>query len=171
MPGKLSPSGFDGSRPHHSELSGIGIPHGTPFSWSRSSGIPPEADSSLHQGISARSTTKPVKHKTPELQPTPVVFPQNIHRERSIGQDPDDIIDLTLDSSDVEFFNTEPTSNKPSINGLSMSSTILGPALNLAKEPHDKPRSFVRYTLDFEPGLVNVSAHGFVDRISVVPRW
>jgi hypothetical protein len=66
---------------------------------------------------------------------------------------------------------TEQTSSETSIHGFSMGSTILGPRLNLAKEPHDKPRTFVRYTLDSEAGLANISAHGFVDLISMGPLW
>lgn len=109
---------------------------------------------------------KVVKHKTPELQPTPAAFSQKIHQKKSVEQDPDDIIDLTLDSSD-----TEQTPNEPFIPGFSMGSTILNPTLILVKEPHDKPRSFVHYTLDFEAGLANISAHGFIDKVSMGPRW
>lgn len=65
----------------------------------------------------------------------------------------------------------ERTSTGPSIRGFSIGSTILDPMLNLIKDPHDKPRSFIRYTLDFETGLANVSAHGFVDQIYMAPRW
>ena len=162
VPGKSSPS----------SSSRVFIPYENPLPWLGSSGIPPKIASSLHQGTSAQSSTTPIEHKAPGLQPTPAAFSETIHRERPTKQDPDDIIDLTLDSSDVEFFDTKRIRpNEPSIHGFSKGSTIIGPALNLPKESHDKPRSFVRYKLDFEPGLVSVSAHGFVDQISMAPRW
>ena len=140
------------------------------------------------------TTTQSSKCEAPEPQPTLAALPHITQRGRSVKQNLDDIIDLTLDSSDIEFFETpdkdspstnassglqntpapppsERTPGVPSINGFSMGSTILGPILNLAKEPHDKPRSFVRYTVDFKVGLANVSAHGFVDQIYMTPRW
>lgn len=144
--------------------------------------------------MKTQSSTKLVKDKIPEPQPTPTASPQTAHRERPPKQGPGNTIDLTLDSSDVEFFDTpveEPPSAKisgprsvnpapspfgesssdSSIHGFSAGSAILDHTLNLAKEPYDKPRLFVRYTLDFESCLANISAHGFIDQICMVPRW
>lgn len=139
-----------------------------------------------------------VKRKTPEFHPTPTVMPPTTRRGRSLKQDPEDVIDLTLDSSDFESFNTPPevppspkssgdpqtvrlrptipahppsegTCNDNSIHGFSAGSPILDPALNLGKEPHDKPRLFVRYMLDFTSCLANISAHGLVDQVRMSP--
>jgi len=141
----------------------------------------------------------PVKHKDPELRPASAAIPQATCREKTIKWDPDDIIDLTLSSSGIESLgaldeepssiiatpygetqsgptnptppSSERTHGETSIHGFSTGSTILGPTLNLVKEPYDKPRLFVRYVLDFEACLANVSAHGFVDRVYMVSRW
>lgn len=152
------------------------------------------SDSPLRRRTTSRSSKEPVEHGALEPQPTSSAFPYTTQRGLSVKQNPDDIIDLTLDNSDVEFSETpgkgspsrngssnlrstlaplpsERTPSEPSIHGFSMGSTILGPFLNLTKEPHDKPRSFVRYTVDFEVGLANISAHGFVDQIYMTPRW
>ena len=196
---KKSPApGSAGYRSHHSNLSGTGIPyHGNSYSGLRR---PLRTAPPLHQKISTRFLMGPVRRKTSEIRPTPTAFSRTAPQERAIGQDPDNIINLTQGGSDVEIFDTpnedspsmkipdglrssptnlatpapppaERTSSETSIHGFSMGSTILGPTLNLAKEPHDKPRTFVRYTLDFEAGLANISAHGFVDLISMGPRW
>ena len=65
---------------------------------------------------------------------------------------------------------SEKTSSDNSVPGFLAGSAILDRALNLVKKPHDKPRLFIRYTLDFESCLANISAHGFVDQIRTVPR-
>lgn len=152
------------------------------------------SDPPLRRWTTSQSSKKPIERGALEPQPTPAAFSHTIQRGRSVKQNPDDIIDLTLDSSDVEFFETpdkgspstngssdlrstpvpllsERTPGKPSIRGFSMDSTILGPTLNLTKDPHDKPRSFIRYTVDFKVGLANISAHGFVDQIHMTPQW
>ena len=148
----------------------------------------------LPQRTTIGSSKNPVEREALESQPTPPAFPHTTQRGRSVKQNPDDIIGLTLDSSNDEYFETpdkgspskngyndlqntqtplpsERTPSEPSIRGFSMGPTILGPMLNLTKEPHDKPRSFIRYTVDFEVGLANISAHGFVDQIYMAPRW
>lgn len=100
-----------------------------------------------------------------------------------------------LDSSDVEFFDTsveespsakvpgdlrgvqantataapplsEKTFSDNSIHGFLTGSATLDHTLNLVKEPHDKPRLFICYTLDFKSCSANIS-----DQISMVPRW
>lgn len=152
-----------------------------------------------YQRTSGQSSVKSVKRETPDPIPTPIQFPQRTSRKRVIRQVPDDIIDLTLDSSDVEHAGTpdqrsstkvsenvqsasadphtlgrsssEITSSNPSANEFSMGSTIPGPPLDLAKKPHDKPRLFVRYRIGSEARLANISAHGFVDQICIVPQW
>lgn len=114
-------------------------------------------------------------------------------------KDPDDTIDLTLSGSDDERLDTPvqrphstgsdsvqgalvglttqayPPSERPfgnsSTYGFPTGPIVIGPPLNLVKDPRDKPRLFVRYTLDFEACLANVSAHGFVDQICTVPQW
>lgn len=125
------------------------------------------------------------------LQPAPPEPPQSPLREVRTGprqDDPHGIIDLTSDSSDesVDSVDQKPPSlevtdgvrctpvhpaEEPPTHSFSAGSPILGPALNLVKEPYDKPRLFTRYTLDFENHLVNISAHGFVDEIFIIPRW
>jgi len=134
------------------------------------------------------------------LQPTPIALLPTTHQERSARQDTDNVIDLTLDSSDVKFFETQdekppsskihdnprgvptnPANSAPplsertlsdaTIRGLSTGSIILGPNLNLVKDPYDKPRLFARYTLDFESCLANISSRGFVDQICMLPQW
>lgn len=194
--GQLPPFTSMGYRSHHPGFSETEIPlRGNLHSLV---GIKPGTASSLHREMSARSSAKLVKHKIPKLQPTPFAMPPTTRRGRSLKQDPDDIIDLTLDNSDFEFFNTpeeppsakissdlqsvwrspdvpthplsEETSSDSSIRGFSTGSAILDPVLNLVKEPHDKPRLFVRYVLDFKSCLVNISAHGSVDQVRVAPR-
>ena len=149
--------------------------------------MPPETPLPVHQEINIQPLTK-----------VPTTLPQAAHRE-SLKQDPD-IIDLTLDSSDDEFFDmpvkepplakvpgnrhsiwansTIPAPPSPEkmtgdsfVHGFSTSPTVLGSSLNLVKRPWDKPRMFVRYALDLVPCLANISAHGFVDQIYMVPRW
>lgn len=66
---------------------------------------------------------------------------------------------------------SERTFSNPSTYGFSTGPIVVGPPSNLVKNPHDKPRLFVRYTLDFEACLANISAHGFVDQICTVPQW
>lgn len=174
--------------------------HSSKFSENKLLGAVSRTVPSLREERKTRSSTKLIKDKIPEPQLTATTLPQTTHRERTFKQDPDDIIDLTRDSSDIEFFETpveeppsakisdgprsvranpasptpsspERTSTVSSIDGFSAGSAILDRTLNLIKRPHDKPRLFVRYTLDFRSCLANISAHGFVDQICLIPRW
>ena len=170
-------------------------PFGTPY---HRGNYPTFKPSGLFVGVAphTQSSIIPPKHGTPKPQPTSTALLRSAHQGTALKQDPADIIDLTLDESDAEglgasdqrpsstgaFDNprraspnlttsTHPTSNNPSARGLSTGSTILGHNLDLVKEPYDKPRVFISYTLDSEACLANVSAHGFVDQICVSPRW
>ena len=162
--------------------------------------MPPMMDPPIRRWITTQPPNKPTEHKAPESLPTPAAFPHVTQRKWSVKQGLGNIIDLTTDSSDAESLGTsdgeppsanvpgdlrntpvnpaspapplsERISSEPSIHGFSMGSTIFGPNLNLIKEPHDKPRSLIRYTVDFEVGLANISAHGFVDQIHMKSRW
>lgn len=180
MPGESLPPRSTG---YYSPRSGLGFP-----------GAPPKTDPPAHQWITTQPSKRPLEREAPETQPTHAAFPHTTRRKWTVKEDPDDIIDLTLDSSDTESIATpdeepplvnvsgdlrnttasppyERTASEPSIHGFSMGSTILGPLLNLTKAHRDKPRSFIRYTVDFEIGLANISAHGFVDQIHMKPRW
>ncbi|KAF9649641.1 WD40 repeat-like protein [Thelephora ganbajun] len=198
--GTTSLSRSTGHMSHHPEFAGTDIPHRVRHhSRLKLQVMHSRTASPIHQKIIPQPSADLVKHETPELQPTPTVLPQATHKERSIRQHPYDSINLTLDSSDAEFLDTpdeeppaksfknrpsvaansvalpllpsERTSNELSRHGFSTGSVILGSALNLVKEPYDKPRLFVRYTLDFETCLANISARGFIDQICTLPQW
>jgi hypothetical protein len=201
IPEKLSPSRSAGRGPRHPGLSGTSTPHdGKRDSGLRLPGTSLGTAQPIHQGVSTRSSREPVKHEPSKPQLTPKAFQQGPPRGRTIKQDPGDIIDLTLDDSDVEGPDVphqrppativydkaqgapanpatliHPPSERPPsdpfTNVFSTRSAILGPALHLTKGPHDKPRLFVRYTLGFEACLANISAHGFIDQVCMVPQW
>lgn len=176
MPKKFPPPILTEHRLHSPEFSGVGISHDEKqYLGPVTLDVPAGDASHTHQSTSDQSPAKPVEHE------------------------PIDIIDLTLDSSGVEgpgtlgwvsssvkFENTQNafanpntlvhsssdiTPSNPSPHGFSTASTIFGPTSNLIKNPRDKPRLFVRYTLGLEACLANISAHGFVEQICVAPRW
>lgn len=201
MPGQPLPPRSTRHRSYPLEFSGTDIHfRGNQYYEHKLPGISLGDTPPIHRKMNTQSSTKPVKHETTGLQPTPTALPPTTHQERSIRQDPDDTIDLTLDSSDVKFFRTpdekplsskipenprgvptnpatlapplsERTSSDTSTRGLSAGSIILGPTLNLIRDPYDKPRLFIRYTLDFESCLANISARGFIDQIRMAPQW
>lgn len=181
IPEKLSPFIFTGHRRHHPDSSGPGAPR----DGKRYPGLN-DMRGALHtQGQSSIELTRPTgKHEIPDLEPTPAPLPQSTPRENTIRPVRNDIIDLTLDSSDVECpdipdqsvsTNSDSlarppfkrTSDNPSTPNFATFSTILGLTLNA----RDRPRLFVRYMVGSEACLVNISAHGFVDRICMVPQW
>jgi hypothetical protein len=189
IPEKSSPFIFTARRQHHPDSSGPGAPR----DGKRYPGLNiPEVSSGgalhTHQSAINHSPTKPAKHESPEPKPTLTTLPQWSSLEGAIRQVPSDIIDLTLDSSDDEYPDTpgqststnsnnlarppsEVTSNNHSIPEFSTGSAILRPTLGIVKKPRDKPRLFVRYSLGSESYLANISAHGFVDQICMVPQW
>lgn len=192
MPEKSSPSISTGHRLRHLYPSGTGTPHdGKRYSGVHSPGDPPHTFLST----SSQPSTISVEHEIPKPQFTPTVFPQITSRERATKLVPDDIIDLTMDSSDVEFLDTpdqgpstrvsensqsalvnpgtlpERPFHNPFTHKFSTGSAIRGPTSNPVKKYRDKLRLFLRYTVDFETRLASISAHGLISQISMLPQW